>query len=58
MRKSRLMRRIFNISPALTKYSYDWGASIVVIHISKMDHGNSNSLSKKMATLLALLSGK
>ena len=52
------MRRIFNISPALTKYSYDWGASIVVIHISKMDHGNSNSLSKKMATLLALLSGK
>ena len=58
---SKFMKGIFALRPSLPKYGATWDVSVVLDHLDKLSPPDSLSLlqlTRKLATLLALLSGQ
>ena len=54
----RYLKGVFNEFPVLPKYSFTWDVGVVLKYISSMDTENVQHLSRKLATLLAILCGQ
>ena len=55
---TRFLKGVFNIKPALPKYTFTWDVGIVIIYISKIEANGLKYLSQKLATLLVFMFGQ